>query len=375
VHSGNEEQYNMRPVVSMHTRQQILSWRCEPVNNVETLVQLVLKETPGKNSGDYGVSSVTKYRVLRLVNDVATWELYETISDGATTRFQLEKSGTYVNRVGKKATRLPVAIAYTGYKRAELDVDIPLIGVAYANLGHYRYATELAFNRKLSAYEQLVVSGELKKKRGEASETIEIGPLIALVMAQGGTAQWIGPSGKGLAELRMGMTEKLHEMDQMGLGFLVPQKTVQATATETRIDAYAQLSSLVTTTVAVQDAINMALEWIGWYEGIEKVDCAVLTLNTDFESREMDAGVMNAYVAMVKAGFPRMAVLQALREGKRIPPDADLDKLALEWESAAFAQEELEAEQQRLRQDAAQREDDNTQPKRESQDDDDDSDV
>ena len=53
---------------------------------------------------------------------------------------------------------------------------------------------------------------------------------------------------------------------------------------------------------------------------------------------------MTAYIALVKEGFPKMLVLQAFRDGGRIPQDADLDELLLEWEGELqLAREEEEA--------------------------------
>lgn len=352
VHAGNEADFNLRPLVRRYSRQQVRSWRTVVENGVLVLTQLVLREVAETQEGEYGANEEVHFRVLRLAIDaesgkrVATWQLWREVADETgKVRYESDGGGTFRNRLGATRATLPVAIAVTGYERAPFVVDPPLVGVAYANLMHYRYACELAFNRQICAYEQLVISGELKRKRGQATDSIELGALRALVMTQGGDAKWIGPSGSGLAQLESGKREKMEEMDKLGLGFLLPRQKASATATETRLDSYAQLASLKTTAGAVQDAMNLAWELIAWFDGFDKRDAPVLTLNTNFETAQLDAGVMQAYVALTKAGFPRMAVLVALQEGGRIPADADLDALALEWEATAAAEADIEREE------------------------------
>jgi len=343
IHAGNEAEYNLRPVVSLYTRRQLVSWRSAVERGVLTTTQLVFREETSQNVDEFGVATQVHYRRLYLSGGRAHWTRYREERDKNDHVIYVEDgTGTFTNRVGQTASKLPVAVAVAGDERAPFVVDPPLLGVAYANLGHWRYSCELAFNRKLSAYEQLVVSGEIRKKRGNASEDIEIGPLKALVLAQGGTATWQGPSGKGLDQLRQGVDEKLGEMDKLGIGFLLPQARANATATETRLDSYAQLASLVQAGKNIQDALNVMHEWVAWYDGAPAAEAAVMTINTNFEAGSLDAGVMNAYVALVKAGFPRRVVLVALQEGGRIPADADLDLLALEWEASVSADAEME---------------------------------
>lgn len=67
-----------------------------------------------------------------------------------------------------------------------------------------------------------------------------------------------------------------------------------------------------------------------------------MTINTDFEASKLEASVMKVYVDLVKEGFPKMLVLQQLQNGGRIPEEADLDLLAIEWEGELQAQREME---------------------------------
>lgn len=336
ITAANEEAYGLRPTWSLYHRRHLNSWRVEVLNNRATVTQLVLEEEATVADGEYGVAPVRRFRVLSLVGGVASFRvLEERKKRGGKVVYEEVDRGVFTNRNGETATALPIAVAYAGGKRAEFVAPIPLEGLAYANLGYWQYATDLKFNRRVSAFEQFVVTGELQRSPATPDEPAElrIGPLVAVYLQQGGSATWEGPSGKGLVQLENGQKEKMVEMDQLGLGFLVPKKSAQMTATEADIDSFAQKATLRTAGAAIADAINVAWEWSGWYLGIEKKDVPTLAIDTEFDGSKMDAGTINAYVALVKAGFPKRAALEALQDGGRIPEEQDLDALELEWEA------------------------------------------
>lgn len=348
VTAANEDALGLRPTWSVYRRKDVLSWRVEAINNRAVVTKLVLAERATSVAGEYGVAAVARFRVLTLGPAGAGFQVLEERRSprGAKVTYLEVSSGLFTNREGRVAQELPVAVAYAGGKEAELVAPVPLEGLAYANLGHWQYASDLKFNRRVSAFEQFVVSGSLQRDPAtpDVPAELRIGPLQGIHLEQGGTARWEGPSGRGLAQLENGTKEKMVEMDQLGLGFLVPKKTAQMTATEAGIDAFSQQATLRTAGSAIADAINVAWEWTGWFLGIAKAEVPTVSVNSDFEGAYMEADVMNAYTALVKAGFPKRAVLEALQDGGRIPEEADLDALELEWEAGLVADPAGDAE-------------------------------
>jgi hypothetical protein len=353
---ANEAQYNLRPMVARYTRGQVWSWREQTVNNVTTVVQVVFHEPTMVDSGTYGVETKERWRRLYMAADengvlTAHWEVLEEQDNGKGGLMYVRVSnGAFTNRLGDPATALPIAVAYTGRKHATFVADFPLEGNAYANLAHWRYATELRFGRMIAGIEQLVVVGDLKPDQMSAdgsttlvAGSIKTGPLVAIHLEKEGSVAWVGPSGKGLEQLEKGCVEKMEQMDVMGLGFLVPNKTVDRTATEAALENYAQKSTLATAGVGLSDACNVVGEWLAWYYGMDKTQAMTVQINTDFDSTKMAAPVMMAYATLVKSGFPKLVVLQALQDGGRIPEDANLEDLALEWDAELEAQRQQEA--------------------------------
>lgn len=350
ITSANEASFNLRPLWKMYSRHDILNWKETVVNSVKTLTQVTLFESRTEDKMTYGVEEVSLFRVLRLIPSgnsmVATWQLLrETVKDDGSVTYDEVGRGVFRNRAGMAANFLPLSIAYTGTKTAAFVADVPLEGVAYANLGHWEYATDLKFNRRVAAFEQMVITGELMRDETlpmDQKPTVKIGPLVAIHLQQGGSVTWSGPSGTGLNQLEKGQMEKMEQMDQMGLGFLISKNVVQKTATETAINSYAQMSTLAAAGIGIGDAMNLSWEHTGWYYGIEKVECPVITINTNFVDGKMDYNTMNAYKTLVDAGFPKMLVLQALQDGGRIPEDADLEEIHAEWDSELSAKQDIE---------------------------------
>ena len=354
VTAANERQLGLRPYFTLYNRMEAVSWREAKVNGKRMIVQLTLRETASVPDGEFGVATVERYRDWRMdgldtIAPYATWRLWEASNKGNhATEYVVTESGIVRNRVGETLPELPIAIAYTGMKTAALVVDPPLDGVAYANLAEWRYATNLAFNRELCGFEQLVITGRIAKDPTTPTMPggIKVGPAVFIHLDEGSTAQWIAPGGGGNAQLEKGRAEKIEEMNTLGLGFLIPDASVQKTATEAHIDSYAMTASLAASGIAISDALNKGAELLAWYEGIEKESAPVITIQTDFDSKEMDSNTMLAYGKLVEAGFPKLQVLMQMQKGKRITADADLEELMAEWDGELAAQA-AEADAQR----------------------------
>lgn len=356
ITAENEARFNLRPTWASYARAQILSWRTAVVNNQTVPVLVVLAEAATEASGEFGIEARQRYRVLRLVNVEgvwqAEWELLELQSTDATKRASYVRidSGVFRNKNGAVRDTLPIAIAYTGRTDAPFCASIPLLGVAWANLAHWQIATDLRFYRMCAAFPQPTIVGQLASdpQTGKPTE-LALGPLAVVNVvpaSQGGTASftWTEVQGTSMEQQAAGVHEKLVQMAQLGMSFLVPDARAAETAEAKRLDAVAENSTLATAAQGIEDALNLALEIHAWYRGIEKQGAPTVQINRDYETIALDAQVMQAYAQLVVAGFPKRPVLEALQVGGRIASDKDLEALQLEWEEGVQAV----AEQQRL---------------------------
>lgn len=345
VTAATEQKLGLRPTWAMYSRAQVINWRTDVIDNKRTLTLLVLKEAKDVPSGDFGNKIQVCYRVLRLIDGQATWAVYTevTSTSSATKEFVLQSSGTFRNRAGKVADFLPVAIGYTGRSDAPLTATIPLMGVAWANLAHWQTSTDLRFLRSLCAFPQPVVIGKLQDEQGPLGLVpgrLRVGPMVGIHLKEEGSSfSWAELSGTSLEQLVKGVLEKLQQMAQQGMSFLLSDTRAAETAEAKRLDATAENSTLATAAQGIDDATNLAHEYHAWYLGIDKSSAPVFTLNRDYESTAMDPQTMAAYVGAVRdAGLPVRLLLEAWQKGGRIPPDADLDELETEMMANSFVE-------------------------------------
>jgi hypothetical protein len=341
----NDQRLGLRPTWAMYERGQAISWRTGKVDNQNVITQLVLAETAQVEDGMFGVRTSLRYRVLRIVGGVATWTLYEQLEKDAAkiTDFRVIGSGVFRNRNGEVRTTLPIAIAYAGTTDAPMTSTIPLLGVAWANLAHWRAATNLTFYRDLCAFPQPKVKGSLMPDaQTGAPGQLRVGPMVAVQTAADGDFEWAELAGTSLDQLEKGVTEKLGQMSKLGLAFLQDDTRAAETAEAKRLDATAENSTLATAAQGLEDAYNLALEITAWYNGIAKADAPVCSVNRDYTSTAMDPATMTAYVsAVVSAGLPPRVLLEAWQAGGRLAPDADLDELEAQMAGGLAAAEEM----------------------------------
>jgi hypothetical protein len=317
----------LRPTWAMYSRAQAINWRTGRVNNETRLTMIVFHECADVETGSFGIKTVHRYRVLRLEDGVATWTLYEQTKTDAMSAdaFAVVGSGTFTNRVGKAADFLPVAIGYTGRTDAPLCSTIPLLGVAWANLAHWQLSTTLRFSAEVAGYAQGVIVGDIAQEQGANGQMVpgkvRMGPLT-LIHLKGDNAsfEWKAPPVEAFAPLEVRIAEKLEQMGQMGMSFLTPDKRAAETVAAKRLDATAEFSTLATSAQGIEDAVNAAWEFTGWYLGIEKAGCPVTTINTDFEAITIEADVMGAYAQLIDKGYPkRLVKRRTTRRFRRLP--------------------------------------------------------
>lgn len=341
-----EATLNLRPVWTRYDRSQIINWQTGISDNQTVLTLVVLHEVAEEPSGPFGAHRVDKFRELRLAEGIAVWRLWKLVkSEDGKEEFEVEKVGVFTDKAGRTATRIPFAIAYAGRSDGVMDATIPLSGVAWANLSHWQLSTDLRFNTSVAAFAQPTVIGDLAKDPVTGlPRSLEIGPLVAVHLAEGGQFLWTEASGTGLERLAQLRDEKLQQMGTLGMNFLVPDTRAAETAEAKRIDATAQNANLATASQGIEDALNLAWEIHAWYMGIDRENAPVATLSRDFESSAIAANIMTAYVqAVAQAGLPPRILLEAWQQGGRIAQDVDLALLEMEM----LAGQAAEAERQR----------------------------
>jgi hypothetical protein len=357
VHGGNEKELNLRPLWSAYTRLDILSWRTATVDNVETLTQVVLRESATEDEGRFGTKGKLLYRVCSLIlakdepegqpSLSAVWELLEEVVDKtnpANVKIISRGRGVFRDKAGLPFRVIPLAICYAGRTDEILTALPPLLDVAFANLEHWQVATDLRYYERLCCFPQPTVEGELAPDPVTGlTPGFQSGPGVLVRTVAGSKFLWTEVSGSSLAVLRQSLEEKKDEIAELGASFLAKKTRGVETAEAKRLDAAAEQANLQTSAQGVEDGFNLALGFHAQYLGIDKANAPTITINRDFEGIMMDATVMQAYVQLVNAGMPKMVALKALQAGGRIDDDEDLVQLELEWEVGLQAAQDQKA--------------------------------
>lgn len=353
VHAGNEKQFNLRPFWASYTRSDVLSWTTAVINNVETLTQIVLREGTAVKVGRFGIQAKLQYRVCTLATAQgadglpefgARWELLEERKDqsGAVTVVSIAR-GEFRDKAGLLFDEIPIAVIYAGRTDAILTAQPPLLDVAWANLEHWRVATNLRYYEDLNCFPQPTVRGELASAGisadGQAIKpAFQLGPGVLVQVTKDSEFLWTELTGTSISALRESLAEKKDEIAELGASFLAKKTRGVETAEAKRLDASAENSNLSTAAQGIEDGINKGLQLHAKYLGIPADQAPTITINRDFEMQAMDAQTMAVYVdACVRVGFPPRLLLEAWQAGGRIPADTDLDALLIEMMSLAAA--------------------------------------
>lgn len=350
ITAANEQPLGLRPTWAMYGRGQAVSWRAGVVNNRKVLTQLVLYEAGVENDGEFGIRVVHRYRKLELANGRASWTLYEQVKENANApeSFRVVANGGFLNRKGEPADFLPVSVAYAGRTDTPMQATIPLLGVAWANLSHYRQAANLQFYREMCAFPQPTVKGTIMPDPvSNLPGKLRIGPSVAVHLEADGDFTWTELQGTSLEALERGVLEKEQQIGKLGMAFMITDTRAAETAEAKRLDATAENSTLATAAQGIEDAVNAAYEYHGWYLDIPKEKCPVISISRDYENTAMEPATMAVYIQAVRdAGLPVRTLLEAWLGGGRLPPETDID--ALELEMIANAEAEAERKRQEL---------------------------
>ena len=313
-----EQAMGVRPYWLGVRKEDIVSWRTESINGGRVLSQIVLRERQWVPKGAFGEQLQERYRVFyRSPEGVVGFWLLE-IND--QRQVVMVDEGTYPTQV-----EIPIAEVATSGSRGLFESDPPLWDLAFLNVAHYQQWSDYATSIHMTCVPLFVTIGMRQDGGG-----VVLGPNSGLnIEDPQGDAKYVSHDGASLTSCKAALDDLKSDMATLGLAMLAPQKRVAETAEAKRLDKSTTDSSLAVAARALQDAVEKALGFHARYLSLP--DGGSVEINREFERLLLDAPIMQAFAQLVEAGFPRRPVLEALQRGGRIPADADLDMLELEW--------------------------------------------
>lgn len=282
------EQLGIRPRFYYYSELNIINWRTELINNVETLVLVVLKEKVNELTDDeFTWEQKDQYRVLELVGDetrVYRQRLYnhdEELIDEVTPRMQ-----------GRFMDFIPIVF------HGGVDViEPPLNQVVDLNVHHYQLSADEVWGLRVAALPTPYFFG-VDPTSKEFPNHVGPGRVIGAEEkdCKTGFREFSGAGLKSVADKLDRMAQDIEKMS-----IQMATETFNQTATGSSIDYTSSTSSLAGITVFLSAELTQALKIAVQWQGRDDKDIDV-QLNKDFMPQTMDSNTMGALLKLYLSG-------------------------------------------------------------------------
>jgi hypothetical protein len=281
-----------RPYATKYDAESIINWKTKRVNNIQMLSMVVLKESADIAKDEFESESVTRYRVLDLV-EVYRQRVFEEDKHG-----NIKQVGDDIYPLMNGNTMTFIPFEFIGVRDNSPRVDKPpLLDLVDVNLSHYLTSADLEHGRHFTGLPTPIVCGV----QLESGQSLSIGSAKAWVFPDPqASASFLEFTGQGLGELREAMREKESMMATLGARMLAPESKGIESAQTASIHRAGENSVLASISQSISISLTHILEWLRDWSNIAG-DVSV-ELNRDFVPPTMTAQDLTALVQSWQAG-------------------------------------------------------------------------
>lgn len=307
----------LAPRMAAYKAENIINWKYKTVGASRVLTMVVLREVYEYKIDEFYSQFYYQYRVLRLDdNDLYVQDLYKfTDGDGG------EKTTTEVKVSGQRIDYLP--FYFMGSENNDFDCDdAPLYDLSEINIKHYQCSADNFESSHVVGQPTIHIDLGTQQNLDDfqrANPTgVSVGARSGLITQGGGTAQYLQASPNQMPK------EDMRDLEIMAvqIGAALIQKSQQETAEAARIKHAADSSVISTIASNVSEAITDALIMCARFLGASEDDIDY-QLNTDFETDQMDAQMLQAWMAGKLQGvIPTAYFNNKMRKVGYFPADA-----------------------------------------------------
>jgi hypothetical protein len=271
---------DVRPAFTIYAASQVINWRTIVRGARKLLALVVLEETYITDDDGFEAVEAKQWRVLRLVNDIYTVEIWRSDSAGV-----LAPSGRVVPTDASGAPFREIPFTFVGARNNDTVVDEPpMYDIASLNIAHYRNSADYEESAFMVGQPTPVFSGLTEDwVTNVLKGQIVLGSRGSVALPPNGTAALLQASPNSMPFEAMQHKEK--QMVALGAR-LVEQRSVTRTATETNKDASTESSVLASAAKNVAAALTWGLKWAAAFMGVDGSDVS-FSLNTDFDIATM----------------------------------------------------------------------------------------
>lgn len=243
----------LRPYMVQVRAQQLLGWRTERIGDSTTLTMLRFMECVTVPDGPFNTQNIDQVRLLT----PGAWEVYRQskVADSTELEWTLFDSGTTTLKY------IPFAPAY-GERLGFMWAKPPLLELAWMNVEHWQSASDQRNILHVARVPILVATGisdPLFKVEIGAQNCVKLPDETADLKYVEHTGSAIGAGAEDLKDLE-------ERMRQAGAELLIP-RPAQTTKFQVQSENAVGASLLQMITAGVQDAVNLALDFMAEYMG------------------------------------------------------------------------------------------------------------
>jgi hypothetical protein len=265
----------IKPSVHIYHPQHVINWRTYKEHGKDKFSLVVLMEPHTAAIDEFASKQIARYRVLRLVGNVYTVEIYEASETGAKLI-----AGPYTPRNYSGQTYDEIPFRFIGPRESSAAIEKPpLYDLCSLNIAHYRNSADYEESCFTVGQGTLVISGLTEHwVKNVLSGKIKLGGRGALPLPEGAAANLLQAEPNGQPFEAM----KHKEAQMIGLGAkLIEPAQVQRTATEAEYEEAAETSVLSSVARNVSKNMEWAMQWAGYFVGVPEKSIRY-DLNTDF---------------------------------------------------------------------------------------------
>jgi len=317
------EQMNMRPLFKFYAVENVINWRYKTINNIPTLVEVVLKEKYQNDSGEQ------KELTRNLLIDIdGVYKQIVTKPDDAVK--PIEEIIPLMN--GKTMEFIPFVFHNT---RTGIKYEMPpLTDLVDTNIHHYQIEADHMHGLRYVALPTPYVTGcsgpeeNANNEDGTPVKQMSLGPseiwFIANELAKVGMLEF---TGTGLAAIREQLSRVESHMAQLGARVLMPEELIgKETATKSIISAKSETSLLSRIVNVTSSQLTTALRYASMWMDKTDLEKYKVTLNTDFLPVSMTSADLTALVgSWVSGAISHETLFDNLKKGDIIAGDADFN--------------------------------------------------
>lgn len=291
------ERMNIRPYVRMYQVENIINWRTREVNNETVTSLVVLRENiEVPDAGGFATNSILQVRVLYLDEEgVYHQDLYRRSTSDQGGMARISSITPLMN--GEVLTNIPFFPVTD--KGVTWDFSNPtLLALADTNLSHYRNSANRESALIWTGNPSPVFSGYA----GNPDEgDIRIGSRTAIILQNGGSAQYLEFTGQGINPIKEAMQEKEEAMAVLGARIISPEKRTAETAESAMIHRAGEQGVLADIANSISDGLTLVMRFFGEYHKVADLDLIDVKLNTDFMPIEMGSDSLARLSQMYQA--------------------------------------------------------------------------